>query len=186
MGATLQQDRCTQNDYVRLFEDSAEPLRWLCYTLTGDEELSAKILEAALRQSLKGADRVFREWMASWARRLIIQVCIDTVRPTGASLEERVCPLHQGSDDHESENLLELVLSQSSDTLQDKLLRLQPLSRFVFVLRALEGYSRRETALFLEIGDRACESIYTKTVKALQPTLCVLKTAGTGVELVAV
>jgi hypothetical protein len=83
MGAMLQQDRCTQNDYVRLFADSAEPLRWLCYTLTGNEELSEKVLRAAFEQSLKGADCVFRDWMASWARRLIIQACIALMRPTG-------------------------------------------------------------------------------------------------------
>src|SRR4029078_6385716 len=54
MGAMLRQDMCTQNDYVRLFADSAEPLRWLCYTLTGNEELSGKVLKAALAQSLQG------------------------------------------------------------------------------------------------------------------------------------
>jgi hypothetical protein len=61
MGAMLQQDRCTQNDYVRLFADSSQPLRWLCHTLTGDEALSEKVLNAAFEQSLKGADRVFRD-----------------------------------------------------------------------------------------------------------------------------
>ena len=91
MGAMLQPDRCTQNDYVRLFADSAEPLRWLCYTLTGDEELSEKVLKAAFEQSLRGADCVFREWMVSWVRRLIIQACIALMRPTGYILEECVC-----------------------------------------------------------------------------------------------
>src|SRR5215470_4099307 len=74
-------ERCTSNDYRRLFAGSAEGLGWLCYLLTGDEELSEKLLDAALEQSLKGSDHVFREWMVSWARRLIIRVCIDTMRP---------------------------------------------------------------------------------------------------------
>ncbi len=56
---------------------SASQLHWLCYTLTGDEELTAKVLDAALEQSLKGADGVFREWMLSWARRLTIKVCVS-------------------------------------------------------------------------------------------------------------
>ncbi len=34
MGAALQQDRCTQHDYIRLFAESAEPLRWLGYRST--------------------------------------------------------------------------------------------------------------------------------------------------------
>jgi DNA-directed RNA polymerase specialized sigma24 family protein len=185
MGAMLQQDRCTQNDYVRLFADSAEPLRWLCYTLTGDEELSEKVLKAAFEQSLKGADCVFRDWMMSWARRLIIQACIALMRPTGNSLEDCVC-LHAGEDSSGVSDQLELALGQPSDTLQQRLLQLDRLPRFVFVLRALEGYSRRETALLLEIGDRACESIFVSALGAVQPKLYVLRPAATGPELVAI
>jgi DNA-directed RNA polymerase specialized sigma24 family protein len=185
MGARLQQDKCTQNDYVRLFADSAEPLRWLCYTLTGDEELSEKVLDAAFEQSLKGADRVFREWMVSWARRLIIQACIRLMRPTGEGLEECVCLYHK-EDGNGISDQLELALTQSSEDLQQRLLHLDPLPRFVFVLRALEGYSRRETALFLGIGDRMCESIYIRALQALQPKLYVLKPAATGTEFVAI
>ena len=183
MGATLQQDRCTQNDYVRLFADSAEPLQWLCYTLTGDKELSEKVLSAALEQSLKGADRVFRDWMVSWARRLIIQACIRLMRPTGQSMEECFC-LHKREDG--ISDLLEIALSQPSELLQQRLLNLDPLPRFVFVLRALEGYGRRDTALLLEIGDRTCESIYISALEAVQPRLYVLKPAATGTEFVAI
>jgi DNA-directed RNA polymerase specialized sigma24 family protein len=184
MGAMLQQDRCTQNDYVQLFADSAEPLRWLCYTLTGDKALSEKVLSAAFEQSLKGADRVFRDWMVSWARRLIIQACIRLMRPTAQSMEECVC-IHHRKEDGISE-LLELALSQPSEVLQQRLLNLDPLPRFVFVLRALEGYSRRDTALLLEIGDRTCESIYIEALDAVQPKLYVLKPAATGTEFVAI
>src|SRR5215813_1738741 len=74
-------DRCTENDYRTLFATSVEELRWLCYTLTGNDSLSDKAMDAALEQSLKGANRVFREWMLSWARRLIIRFCIGAVRP---------------------------------------------------------------------------------------------------------
>jgi DNA-directed RNA polymerase specialized sigma24 family protein len=184
MGTMLQQDRCTQNDYAQLFADSAEPLRWLCYTLTGDKALSEKVLSAAFEQSLKGADRVFRDWMVSWARRLIIQACIRLMRPTAQSMEECVC-IHHRKEDGISE-LLELALSQPSEVLQQRLLNLDPLPRFVFVLRALEGYSRRDTALLLEIGDRTCESIYIEALDAVQPKLYVLKPAATGTEFVAI
>ncbi len=185
MGAILQQDKCTQNDYVQLFADSAESLRWLCNTLTGDEELSEKVLKAAFEQSLKGADCVFREWMVNWVRRLIIQACIAWVRPTGHSLEECVCPNRREGGSGISDQL-ELALGQPSDALQQRLLHLDPLPRFVFMLRALEGYSRRETALLLEIGDRACESIFISALEAVQPKLYVLRAAALGPELVAI
>jgi DNA-directed RNA polymerase specialized sigma24 family protein len=185
MGAMLQQDRCTQNDYIRLFADSAEPLRWLCYTLTGDEELSDKVLKAAFSQSLKGADCVFRDWMVRWARRLIVQSCIALMRPTGYSLEECVC-MHYRDNATGISDQLELALGQSSVALQERLLHLDPLPRFVFVLRALEGYSRRETALLLGIGDRPCESLFIRALEAVQPKLYVLRPAATGPELVTI
>jgi DNA-directed RNA polymerase specialized sigma24 family protein len=54
------------------------------------------------------------------------------------------------------------------------------------MLRALEGYSRRETALLLGIGDRTCESIYIRALDAVQPKLYVLRSAAKGPELVAI
>jgi DNA-directed RNA polymerase specialized sigma subunit, sigma24 homolog len=153
-------DRCTDNDYRELFASSATQLHWLCYTLTADRELSEKVLNAALEQSLKGAGQVFREWMVSWARRLIIRVCIATVRPTSLGAPQCQCGQHESEADLAVFGSPELLLSLPADVLQDNLLRLDPLSRFVFVLRALEGYSRHETALLLNIDDRACEWTY--------------------------
>ena len=186
MGATLQQDRCTQNDYVRLFAGSAEPLRWLCFTLTGDEDLSERVLNAALEQCLKGAERVFRDWMVGWARRLIVKACIATARPTAYTLEDCLCPLHQEVCEAAMSDQLELALSQPPDVLQRKLLQLDSLSRFVFVLRAVEGYSRRDTALLLDIGDRTCESLYTRTLQAVQAHVYVMKPTSAGLKLVAI
>jgi len=77
----ISDNKCTKGDYRRLFAEAAEPLRELCYMLTSNVELSDKILEAALEQSLKGAETVFRNWMLSWARRLVIKACIEIVRP---------------------------------------------------------------------------------------------------------
>jgi DNA-directed RNA polymerase specialized sigma24 family protein len=122
--------------------------------------------------------------MVSWARRLIIEACIRLMRPTAQSMEECVC-LHHKEDGSGISEQLELALSQPSEVLQQRLLHLDPLPRFVFVLRALEGYSRRETALLLGIGDRTCESIYIRALEAVQPRLFVLKPAATGTEFVA-
>ena len=49
---------CDSDDFRSLFASPTNQLHWLCYTLTGNEELSAKVLKAALEQSLKGADDV--------------------------------------------------------------------------------------------------------------------------------
>jgi DNA-directed RNA polymerase specialized sigma24 family protein len=164
-------ERCTSNDYRRLFAGSAERLGWLCYLLTGNEKLSEKLLDAALEQSLKGADHVFREWMVSWARRLIVRVCIETMRPQIAEMAQAAYllpPMRLGAIDQER---LSPVLSLPADVLQERLLELDVLSRFVFVLRALEGYSRRETSLLLNIDDRCCEWTYVRAAESLEGTL---------------
>jgi DNA-directed RNA polymerase specialized sigma24 family protein len=168
MMPTLRNDKCTKNDYRRLFAASAEPLRWLCCTLTGDEELSGKILDAALEQSLKGADQVFREWMLSWARRLIIKVCIETMRSRMSNLSQAVYPLSPMRLDLVDRDHLSVALNLPADLLQQRLLELDVTSRFVFVLRALDGYSRRETSLLLNIDDRACEWIYVRAASVLE------------------
>ena len=167
MAATLQQDRCTQNDYVRLFADSAESLKWLCYTLMDDKELSDKVLNAALEQCLRGAERVFRDWMVSWARRLIIKACAEILHPGTSAVACEAYPLLPMRLDAANRIHLDQVLSLPSDLLQERLLELEPLCRFVFVLRVLEGYSRRETSLLLNIDDRVCEWVYVRAAGRL-------------------
>jgi DNA-directed RNA polymerase specialized sigma24 family protein len=168
MSAMLPQDRCTQSDYVRLFADSAEPLHWLCYTLTGDEELSERVLNAALEQSLKGANSVFREWMVSWARRLLIKFCAEIVQPWKSSAAADRYPLLPMTLEMVKREGLDAELRVPSMKLQESLLHLDPLSRFVFVLRAIEGYSRRETSLLLNIDDRICEWTYARAAEAIE------------------
>jgi len=177
-------DRCTENDYRTLFATSVEELRWLCYTLTGDDSLSDKAMDAALEQSLKGASRVFREWMLSWARRLIIRFCIGAVRPAASFSQGTYRKSHAESSVNADD--VSAILDLPSDRLQKKLLELDPLPRFVFVLRAIEEYSRRDAALLLDIDDRSCEFAYSRAVQALRFKAFEVKPFGAGMELVAV
>src|SRR5215472_15040333 len=167
MKSTLNNDKCTKNDYRQLFAGSAEPLRWLCSTLTGDEQLTDTIQDAALAQSLKDAGQVFREWMMSWARRVVIKTCIQTMRPWQSSLAQEAYQLYPMRLDAIDPGNLARVVNLPREVLQQRLLRLDVLSRFVFVMRALEGYLRRETALLLNIDDRACEWICLRAARNL-------------------
>ncbi len=160
-------DGLTANDYRDLFASSKESLRWLCYTLTGDHQLSDKVVDAVLQQSLKGAGPVFREWMLSWARRLIIRFSIMTVHPIApeGALPGCSCGTFErmAVDPFDRNAILKLPAQE----LQRRLLCLDVLSRFVFVLRALEGYSRRDSALLLNVDDRTCECLYLQAFGAL-------------------
>jgi DNA-directed RNA polymerase specialized sigma24 family protein len=167
MKPTFINDKCTAGDYRKLFASSTEELRWLCYTLTGDPELADKALDAAMEQSLKGAGHVFREWMMSWTRRLLIKYCITVVRPSQSALARSAYPLFPMRFEMVRAAQVVEVLEQPSEMLQQKLWKLDELSRFVFVLRGLEGYSRHDAALLLDIDDRACEWLYVWAVRTL-------------------
>lgn len=160
MKPKFKNEKCTAEDCRALFGSSREELRWLCYTLTGDGELSDKAMDAALQQSLKGAGQVFRGWMLNWARRLLVKFCIATVRPSEGPLTQSAYPLFPGNVGEVNTHDVRDLLSLPAGTLQQIVMRLDAFSRFVFVLRALEGYTRRDTALLLNIDDRACEWVY--------------------------
>lgn len=179
-------DRCSEQDYRNLFTTSAQELRWLCHTLTGDDSLSEKAMDAALEQSLKGPNRVFREWMLSWARRLIIRFCVGAVRPAGASNRESNNAFATVQFKPVNAEEVDEILSLPADRLQGKLLQLDPLPRFVFALRAIEEYSRRDTALLLDIDDRTCEWAYCQAIEALRPKVFTIRNCGTAMELLAV
>jgi DNA-directed RNA polymerase specialized sigma24 family protein len=150
-----------------MFASSREQLHWLCYTLTGNAELSDQALDAALQQSLKGAGDVFRDWMWGWARRLIIKFCIAVVRPAAMKAEKRSCTCYEVESPSLSAFEREILLSLPPEELQRRLIGLDPLPRFAFVLRAIEGYSRHDTALLLDIEDRPCELAYLRAVRTL-------------------
>lgn len=174
---------CDGEDFRSLFASPTNQLEWLCYTLTGNKELSGKVLKAALEQSLRGADGVFREWMLSWARRLTIKVCIELVRPAASRIMQRPYFSHVMATGLVDSSELEIVLSQPSDLLQQSLLSLEPLPRFVFVLRALEGYSRRDTGLLLNLDDRTCEWIYSQATIEMRGRIGTLTSMCSAPEL---
>jgi DNA-directed RNA polymerase specialized sigma24 family protein len=150
-----------------MFATSRQQLQWLCYTLTGNAELSEQALDAALEQSLKGAGEVFRDWMWSWARRLIVKLCIAMIRPAATKSENRTCTCRGGESGSLSAPERAALLSLAPEELQRRLLGIDPLERFAFVLRAIEGYSRHDAALLLDMEDRPCELAYLRAVRTL-------------------
>ena len=174
MKAALISEKSTAKDCHALFATHADDLSWLCRILTGDQRQAETVLSSALEQSLLDAGQVFRGWMLNWARRLIIKHCIAVVRPAVSQISPRLHSFLRHSlplvelKSADNGRVLELK-SLPREVLQDELLRLSALSRFVFVMRAIAGYSRREAALLLNLDDRTCEWIYTRAVMEMSP-----------------
>ena len=158
--------RCTADDLRDLIASSAEEFCWLSYTLTGERVRAQISLEKACDQLMDGTGLVFREWIHRWARRLIIKSCIATMRGEIQSSS-------QSASKHPAvpapSSSAALVLPELSlQSLQECLLRLDPLSRFVLVLRMMEKYSRRETALLLGVDEGTCDVAQEAAIKEVK------------------
>jgi DNA-directed RNA polymerase specialized sigma24 family protein len=155
----IQSDRCTAEDFRGLFTREANQFHWLCRALAGDDHRAQLSFEDALEQSLASANGVFREWMSSWAHRQVIKSCIRTMATEIQSAARSFSPftIHRYLADATAS---EQLRTMAPTVLEQKLLALDVLSRFVIVLRIQENYSRRETALLLDVDEMTCASAY--------------------------
>jgi DNA-directed RNA polymerase specialized sigma24 family protein len=156
---TVQPERCSPEDYRSLFHSNAESLLGLCRTLTGDERRARLSFDNALNRCVESANVVFREWMLSWARRLIIKSCIAAMRSEIQSAAHRFSASTINRPLPETTRARHLS-KMAPEELETKLLRADTLCRFVVVLRVVENYSRRETALLLDVDEIICTSAH--------------------------
>lgn len=132
----------TSSDFCRIFKEDMNNLFLLSLLLTADRDQAEQCLVAGL-DDCAGANRVFKEWARSWARRAIIQNAVRLIAPSTQD-DVDAAPARQGSFSD--------ALSQSSPMLRAELsavLSLPAYARFAFVLSALEGYHEKECALLL-------------------------------------
>jgi DNA-directed RNA polymerase specialized sigma24 family protein len=62
----------------QLFEEHSSELYWLAFLLTGDREQSVQAFTRAFELE-NGANPVFRQFMVSWARKLVIAASLATI-----------------------------------------------------------------------------------------------------------
>ncbi len=161
-----QPDRCTAEDYRELFASKEDEFEWLCYALTGNSRYADLSLDHAFEESLQSGTRVFREWMLSWARRLIIKSCIAAMDSEIQHVARDLSPGKIQLPAHRKQDPDQLR-KMARDVLQKRLLALDVLSRFVVVLRTLEGYSRRETTLLLDVDEMTCAVVHDLAMASL-------------------
>jgi len=141
-------------------------MRWLGWVLTGDEDLTNSILVAAQEQTGLGRERGRHELLATWARRLVIKDCIAALRPWTSASEHGACSTVRALT-LEDRELLTRVVQSPSDSLRLRLQDLCVLARFAFVLRAMEGFSRKQAALVLNVSEEECDRAYVRGKLAL-------------------
>jgi hypothetical protein len=130
----------TREDFIKLFHEDRNGLYQLSFLLTGDHEKAEKCFVAGIEDCVKES-RVFREWVRSWAKRIIVENAIRELKPRpslpGSSPSAAVF-LHSGQSSGSGGHFdLETVL------------KLGDFERFVFVMSVLESFSHHECALLL-------------------------------------
>jgi len=127
----------TRADFCRIFAVDMNLLYLLSLLLTADNELAERCFVAGLEDSTKG-NAVFKEWARSWARRMIIQNAILTIRPqlTDSNSSGEASPV--GST---------RFLTEPPEI--GSVITLPVFERFVFVISVLEGYSAKNCSLLL-------------------------------------
>lgn len=147
-GTQQANEYATVEDFRGVFADGLNDLQQLSFMLTGDHEKAERCLVAA-REDCNKANRVFKEWACSWAKRTIIQNAIRELKPRSsiASLSSFTVFPCTG----------EFPSGRKRDFELDAVLALDDLGRFVFVMSFLERYSDHECALLLGCTHRQIE-----------------------------
>jgi hypothetical protein len=120
-------------DFCRIFNEDMSSLYLLSLLLTGSHEKAEQCFVGGLDDAL-GRNRVFKEWVRSWSRRVIIQNALRTINPQPG--QNKISIDNAASRQDERAEIAAV-------------LRLQPFDRFVFVMSVLEGYSDHDCAILL-------------------------------------
>ena len=131
----------TREDFCRVFTEDLNGLYQLSYLLTGDDEKAQQCFVAGFEQSVQ-ANKVFKDWARSWAKRAIIKNAIRALQSQTADSESSL-PASVVAE----KNKLRIIREGHLEI--DGVLALEDFERFVFVMTVLERYSDHESALLI-------------------------------------
>jgi hypothetical protein len=134
----------SRDDFRQVFDEDMKSLYLLSYLLTADREKGEQCFVSGLEDAVEG-NPVFKEWVRSWARRVIIVNAVRAINPqpterNGRSSSVPVCS-----------NGKTTPMEQVEITA---VLALDPFERFVYVITVLEHYSDQDCCLLLGCARR--------------------------------
>lgn len=134
----------TAEDFRELFSEDSNGLHLLSFLLTADIEKAEQCFVAGL-EDCAGGNTVFREWAASWARRVIVRNAIRILAPHKGQPQ----PTQSAHQPSGKRSVLEMPVQ---DVPFASILRLNDFERFVYVLSVVERFSDQECAVLLGIS----------------------------------
>ena len=148
LSTTRVQVYATQDEFCRIFAEDENALYLLALLLTADASKAEQCFVAGLEDSIQ-VNRVFKEWVRSWSRRMIIKNAIRMISPAPGQVN--------GAPPASDSDGVTLDLGSALTAV----LQLAPFERFVFVMSVLEGYSIQECSILLN-----CTKQYVEIVQA--------------------
>ena len=129
----------TAADFRQIFAEDVNRLYLLSLLLTGNHEKAEQCFVEGIAETTK-ANRIFKEWARSWARRTIIQNAIRLNNPQVCSVTES-----RSGDAAKAIAKIPMLLQEEVRAI----LELPPLDRFVFVMSVLERFSDHDCSILL-------------------------------------
>jgi DNA-directed RNA polymerase specialized sigma24 family protein len=147
-----------QTALYHLFEEHSSELYWLAFLLTGDREQSVQAFTRAFELE-NGANPVFRQFMVSWARKLVIAASLATIE---TELRESACRTAD-TDDQDSAQLAGPLLSHAwmgdghmtKLELERAVLAIDAFPRCALLLTVFEHLSIEDAASLLNTDEAA-------------------------------
>jgi DNA-directed RNA polymerase specialized sigma24 family protein len=131
----------TREDFCRVFTEGLSGLYQLSYLLTGDDEKAQQCFVAGFEHSVE-ANKVFKDWARSWAKRAIIKNAIRALQPQPPEAESSLT-----AGVVFEKNKLRIIRDGHLEI--DSVLALEDFERVVFVMTVLERYSDHDSALLI-------------------------------------
>jgi DNA-directed RNA polymerase specialized sigma24 family protein len=140
----------TRDDFCNIFKQDMQSLYLLSLLLTADHKLAEQCYAAGMEDCIEG-NPVFKQWAQAWTRRAIIKHALTVVSPLRQQTEPSV------DASHEADLHPELV----------RVMQLNPLERFVYVMSVLERYSDHECATLLNTTKDRVSDARTRALQRL-------------------
>ncbi len=161
---TLRTNRCRQDgnayatsvDFRKVFNDDVGPLFWLAFLLTGDHAKAERCFVSGLEDCVQ-ANRVFKDWAHSWAKRAIIKNAIRILQPGPDHAHSSAPARFFREDGH-------LANRGDPQLLIDGVLAMNDFDRVVFVMLVLEHYSEHDCSLLLGCSHREVREARTRAL----------------------
>ena len=158
VGKQRPNEYATAEDFRLVFSEGVNDLYRLSFHLTRGHEKAKQCFDSA-REDCGRANRVFKDWAHSWAKRAIIQNAIRASRPR---------PSNAGSSSFAVPPCCGDVPSGGDGQFEfGAVLALEDFERFVFVMAVVERYSEHECALLLGCARRYIEQARTQALAQL-------------------